>query len=317
VSAPRFLVVRFSAIGDCVMAAWAATAIREQHPDAFLCWAVETRCARVVDTERLVNDRAEFPRDRWKRNRWSPDMWREQLGAFTRLRTLNFDYGIDLQGHSKTALCLRIANPKQRIAARATDSLARALNPVAGVRPEGMHMVEWNLDILSRLGEFPRPTLPLMPDRSEARGRVSTRLKSDKPLATIAVSAGQPDKAYPLGCWRHVGDALVKDGFQVAYVGGPGDPRPDHPRTLDWVGELRLDETMEAIRLSAIHLAGDTGTGHIAAALGVPVVSVFGPTDPAVFRPYTLRGRVLREGRVTENVAPEWIVEAARELMNA
>ena len=71
-SAPRFLLVRFSAIGDCVLSAWAATAIRHKYPEAYLCWAVESRCAAVVDRQRLVTRVCEMPRDRWKKARWSP-----------------------------------------------------------------------------------------------------------------------------------------------------------------------------------------------------------------------------------------------------
>jgi len=76
-SAPRFLIVRFSAIGDCVMAAWAATAIRNRHPDAFICWAVEERCAPVVDRNRLVDKIVEIPRERWRGRKASVQVLRE------------------------------------------------------------------------------------------------------------------------------------------------------------------------------------------------------------------------------------------------
>ena len=72
--------------------------------------------APVVDENRLVNSVAEFPRDKWKANRWSPATWREQLRAYAGLRKHKFDWGLDLQGHSKTALALRIAKPKRRLA---------------------------------------------------------------------------------------------------------------------------------------------------------------------------------------------------------
>ncbi len=52
----------------------------------------------------------------------------------------------------------------------------------------------------------------------------------------------------------------------------------------------------------------------MAAAYGVPVVSVFGPTNPVWYRPYTERGIVLKEGKRTEDVRPEAVLEAAREL---
>ena len=116
------LIVRFSAIGDCVMAVPVASAIREKYPDAHISWAVEPRCAGVVDTERLVNETLLFPRDAWESKRWSPATWASQLRTYLGMRKRRYDIGIDLQGHAKTALCLRIAKPKKRISAWGKDS---------------------------------------------------------------------------------------------------------------------------------------------------------------------------------------------------
>jgi ADP-heptose:LPS heptosyltransferase len=299
------LIVRFSAIGDCVMSAWAATAIRQRYPNANLVWAAESRCAPVIDRHKLASLVAEFPRDRWKRARWSPNTWREQMAAFARLRSIRFDVGFDLQGHSKTAVCLRLANPSQRFAARATDALAAKLNPVVPGREEGSHTVDWNHRVISAYEPFDRPEGPIMPPISGPKeGR----------LATISVSAGQPEKAYPLELWRHVANGLLSDGWRVEFLGGSNDPHIQLEGALDSVGMLPLGETMKRVAQSGVHLAADTGTGHMAAAYGVPVVSVFGPMDPREFRPYTDRGVVLREGRNPASVEPERVLEAARSL---
>ncbi|MDX2066430.1 MAG: glycosyltransferase family 9 protein [Fimbriimonadaceae bacterium] len=299
---PRILVVRFSAIGDCVMAAWAATAIRQKYPDAFLAWAVEGRCAPVIDRHRLVTQRIEFPRDRWRQSRWTPATWREQLLKHTNLRKLRFDWGVDLQGHSKTAICLRIARPKRRLAAAATDAFSRSLNPQAGPRPEGLHDVEWQNRVINQIEPFELPVRPWLP---EVGG------ESDPRRVTIAVSAGQADKAYPIAQWEQVAARLIADGWHVTFVGGKHDPHPNVAGADDQVGELRLKDTMRLIQSSALHLAADTGTGHMAAGLGVPVISVFGPTDPQRYRPYSDRGVVLRApSRVTADVTADEVLAA-------
>ena len=99
-SSPRVLIVRFSAIGDCIMAAWPVSSIRKAWPDSWIAWAVQMRCSPVVDTATLVDSRHIFPRERWKRSGWSPAVWREQLVAYSRLRRQRLDYGFDFQGHS-------------------------------------------------------------------------------------------------------------------------------------------------------------------------------------------------------------------------
>ncbi|HEY0868004.1 MAG TPA: glycosyltransferase family 9 protein [Fimbriimonas sp.] len=301
----RTLVVRFAAMGDCVMAAWAATAVRNAHPDGELDWAVESRCAEVIDTDRLATRRHEFPRDRWKQGRWSVRTWRDQVSHYSRLRQRDYDLGFDLQGHSKTALCLYLAKPRRKIAAFATDALARRLNPLAGDPKDGQHMVEWFGEVIGRLGSFTLPERPLMPVPEPPR---------TPGAATIAVGAGQPGKTLSHDAWARVGRLLLEEGWKVAYVGGPNEAFEAPERAVNLVGKTTLRQLIGQIAGSGMVLAGDTGAGHIAAAYGIPILSVFGANDPRFFRPYTSRGRVLKRGDRCD-FAPEEIVRESKLLM--
>jgi ADP-heptose:LPS heptosyltransferase len=300
----RILVVRFSAIGDCVMAAWAATALRLRHPGAEITWAIEDRCSPVLDMAQLVTHRVHFSRTRWKQRRMHPSTWAEQVRTYLSLRKVAFDVGFDLQGHSKTALCLRLAKPRQRFAAAATDALAARLTPPIGIRPDGTHMVDWKMHVVCQYEPLDTPKCPIMPPQIEAPdGLPSTG------FVTIAVGAGHRDKAYRR--WSEVANALVSGGVNVVWMGGPGDSAPDVSGTVDLCGKLTLNQSLEVIRRAAVVVAADTGAGHIAAALGVPVVSVFGPTDPRVFRPYTTDGEVLKASSDPNEVLPSEVVSAA------
>lgn len=297
------------------MAVPCASAFRRTHPDGFVAWAVEDRCAAVVDTEALVDERVEARRQTWKAGRWSPRTWREQFAFYSGLRKLRFDYGVDLQGHSKTALCLRIARPAKRAAVGGTDVLARRLNPVVVEKDPLQHRVERNLDVLRSLSEFPGDSAPMMPKAEAARRWVKESRGSALPLATITVSAGHPAKVVPMQHWVAVAERLMAAGFQAAFLGGPGDPEPAVPEAVNWVGSLPLERTMAAVAESAIHLCGDTGTGHIAAAYGIPVISVFGNMEPARYRPYTEKGVVLKEGAKAADVPLEGILLAIDFMM--
>lgn len=310
-SAPRLLIVRFSAIGDCVMTAFAATAFRIKHPDATVDWVAETRCLPVIDPDRLVNARIEVPRDRWKKHRGSPGTWAEQLAFYAGLRRRKYDIGIDFQGHLKTALALRIAKPARRIAAYGTDSLARKLNPVVSGFDPKQHVVDWNMTVLRSFGDYDRPKRPIMPSLPD----VSAHVPPDRPLVTITTGAGRDFKQLPLPHWEAVGKLLLSDGIEVAFLGGPNDPRPQVEGAVDLIGRLKLEESMAMVVASAVHLSGDTGNGHIAAAYGVPQVSVFGPTDPDHFRPFGEGVTVLKEGNATADVTPERIVAATKEAL--
>jgi ADP-heptose:LPS heptosyltransferase len=267
-----------------------------------------------VDTESLVDVRYEVPWERWKSRKGSPLAWREQLSHYARLRVERFDWGLDLQGHSKTALCLRIARPKRRIAVEGRDPFARSLNPLARIPDSAIHTVERNLAALANLADLDADASPIMPTLALERRAVTGAVGIRERLATISIGAGHPTKAYPIELWEEVVAELASAGFQVAMLGGPEVSSPKGTTALNLIGKTSLAETMAWVAESALHLCADTGTGHIAAAYGAPVVSVFGPTDPARYRPSTEFGVVLRKGNEPGNVAPLEIVEAALKI---
>lgn len=313
-TSPRWLIVRFRAIGDCVMAAWPASAIRQAFPSAQIDWVVESSCRDVIDTAELVNHRIEFPRDRWKKGRWSPAQWRDQLVHYTRLRGQGYDFGIDLQGHSKTALALRLAAPSRRISVGATDTFARALNPVAPIGPEVENVVDRHMVALRQLVDVPpveQPIMPMQPHLAEGLGLPER-------LITVMTGASSKVKQIPLATLEAVCQGLVQAGHAVAFVGGPNDPVPNVPGILNLVGKTPLATTIEVIRRSAVHLAADTGTGHIAAALGVPVVSVFcnRPHAIARFRPYGPNVSVLTNAPTEPAIEPAAILQAIQHRTN-
>ncbi len=311
-SAPRVLLIRFSAIGDCVMAVPVASAIRAKHPGAEIVWAIEDRCLDVVDQNRLVDRVHVSSRKRWKQSP-GPKVWREQLTFYLGLRRERFDLGLDLQGHSKTALLLRLAQPARRLAADATDALARKLNPLAAGAPRlDLHVVDWNLEVLRQAGIEANAPAWTMPDARNPAPRTSA------PRVAISVGAGAPDKLVPVAHWEEVARQLQAEGAEVVFLGGPGDPVPTCPGAIQLVGKISLRESMGAIAASDLHLSADTGNGHIAAAYGVPTVSVFGPMDPSRFRPYGPLARVLRDPSCRpEAVPPTQILEAARACLSA
>lgn len=301
----KFLVVRFSAIGDCVMSVPVAASIRRADPSAEIVWVAEERCFPVIDSQTLVSRRVAYPRERFKQTRWSPTGWREQLAFFARLREAHFDIGIDLQGHAKTAVCLRLASPKKRLAARAIDPLAKLLNPVFPGDDSEVHTVDWNLRALANLGEFPTETRWIMPKLPPSP------VATNRPVVAITVGAGHPTKRYPAENWASVAEALQREDFQVVFLGGPGETAPCVSGAINLVDQLPLEKTMAVIAGASVHLGADTGGGHIAAAYGVPTVTVFGPKSPAQFAPYQAKRVVLRRSDHPEDVTVSEVIQGA------
>jgi ADP-heptose:LPS heptosyltransferase len=302
----RILVVRFSAIGDCVMTAWAVTALRNAVPDAEIVWAVQDSCQPVLDSDRLVDAFLTVPRKRWKNGRWNPAVWREQLRFYLGVRRAPFDVGFDFQGHAKTALLLRLAKCGARFAAYAKDPLARLLSPPAPSPHE--HIVEVAHGLVENWRHAPLPERPLMPC-------VQAPQDLHDPCVTILTGASDPSRHYPAPQWAAIARELASQGFQVVALGGPGDPRLPEPGALDLVGRLALRESMAWIAHSRLHLAADTGSGHIAAAYGVPVVSLFSNKPPQRSRPWGPRVTVIHKGPDASKIDPREVLRAASDWL--
>jgi ADP-heptose:LPS heptosyltransferase len=106
--------------------------------------------------------------------------------------------------------------------------------------------------------------------------------------------------------------------MRVLGLGAAGDPPlfvQNAPEVKSKVGKYPLVRSMGAVLASDLHLAADTGTGHVAAAYGVPVVSVFSKNDPQRFRPYAENAKVLRHGKEAARVRSAEVVEAAHQLL--
>lgn len=300
----RVLIVRFSAIGDCVMAAWAVTALKLKYPELEIVWAVQDVCAPVIDpqlAEVVVADRSV-----WRKQRRNPATWSAQRRVFGDLRSRKFDVGFDLQGHSKTALCLRMSGAKSRLTNRGTDAFAKWLNTQVDAGKGERHEVLKSLRLLeTRFGKLELPDLPMLPHGTGAR---STS------LVTIQTGAGEERKRLPVVVWESVVRRLQREGFEIAFLGGSSDPEIHVEGTRNLVGKLSLSESMETIAASGLHLAADTGTAHLAAAYGVPTVAVFGPTDPERFRPFGQAVSVVQVDDLNAT-SPDSVIDSALSLL--
>ena len=140
-----------------------------------------------------------------------------------------------------------------------------------------------------------------MPSLDAERQNMMGFLDPEKLTVTINTGTSMKGKNYPIEKWLDVADELVAAGNRVFLLGGKGDPAPPllwrvrRPDVVVLVGKLSLRNSMALISLGDLHLSGDTGTGHIAAAYTVPTLTLFGTMSfPEIGRPYGTRGTVLQ-----------------------
>jgi heptosyltransferase-1 len=294
------LIVKLSSIGDVVQALPVATALRRRHPQALISWAVEDWIAPLLEAHPAIDRLIAFPPLRWRRR---GRRWAVRLRAAVReLRGQPYDVAVDLQSLAKSSTVALLSAAPRRIGyARQREGARLVSRPVPG-RP-GAHVVEDYLACARALGAGDATVDFGLRVRAAARARAAELLGDgggcDRPLVVINASASRARKCWPLERWVELAKALSEVG-DVVLVGGAADLRRHTeiarraPRLRDLTGRTSLTELAAVLDRSAVHVAHDTATAHIAAALGKPVAGVYGPTDPRLLGPWGERHVALR-----------------------
>jgi lipopolysaccharide heptosyltransferase II len=343
----RILLIRLSAIGDCVLASPVPRALRARFPSAHITWAVEARASEVVAGAPEV-DEVLIWRDR-------PSRAHGLVRALREVRARDFDIALDLQGLAKAGLFLAFSGARRRITGSRSKSLARrAATEIIAESSPPPHAVRCYLRRAMALGTAPvddlRPRVPVAADhRAFAERFLRDCLPSgDRPLIGFNVGASKPSKRWSPQRFAAVADRVLPElDAQGLIFGGPSEV----PLAQHMVAASRCPErlTLAAGRTSLLQLAAlaercitlvtaDSGPMHIAAAMDVPVVALFGPSLPHHTGPFgeghvlvdaveilTRGGRALpparthygrRYGRVDnlKAIQPEPVIEAVQSL---
>jgi heptosyltransferase-1 len=297
-SIQRLLIVKLSSIGDAVHALPVTAALGEAYPHLEISWVVEQMSAPMVEGNPYLKEVIVLPAD-WRKNRLSLRSFRRFSSLRQEMRGRRFDMTLDLQGLSKSALVAWATGAKFRYGYDWLREFAPRLETRIPRRPESVHIVEQFLDVARFLGAPVREvTFPLHIPAAEEAAAVAllhgVGITAERPFLVINPSSGGGgNKGWGAERFAALLDALAPDIPPVVLVGAKGDlevareiAARTHQPPSSLVGQTNLKQLAAVLRLSALHLCGDTGSAHIAAALGTPVVSLFGRSNPARLAPY-------------------------------
>ncbi len=329
---PRFdslLIVRLSAMGDIIHTLPAAAALRRAFPHTTLGWLIEERWAELLCTlsyprsgrrsaQRPLIDRVHAVKTaEWRRALFSFNTWQQIAVGLSELRGIQYDAVIDFQGAVRSALLARwsgasivygSAQPRENAASM---FYTRKVLETAG----GTHVVEQaealagaviqSAVIQTRVignGIIPTPTAELQVDFPVDPGAEAKieRLTADaNNFAILNPGAGWGAKMWPAERYGQVAKELAKDGLCSLVNYGPGEE--DLAVAVEAASEgtarkicCTVSDLIALTRRARLFIGGDTGPMHMAAALKIPVVAIFGPTNPARNGPFRTRSIVLR-----------------------
>jgi len=290
---PRILIVRLSALGDIVHAVPVLSAIRRHEPSAEIDWLVEEAYAAVLGLvdglRRRIIVRAGETGTRGGDVVFAGGMGYLKAAAY--LRRQHYDIALDLQGLIKSAAWARVSGATRVIGfapGHLREPHAARLYTETVTPPEAPHVIQKNLALAAHLGAQVSPfTLPLTPMPSAALGAAVEEAVGPARYAVLNPGAAWPNKRWPPERFGALAEALLHRFGLVSFITwGPSERALAEDIVLASGGAARLAPPTEIADLAALMrgaalvVSGDTGPLHIAAAMGAPIVGLFGPTRP-------------------------------------
>jgi lipopolysaccharide heptosyltransferase I len=288
----RFLLVRLGAFGDIVHAIPVAAALSRAFPSARIDWLVSAKHRELLDLVPII-DRRIVIKDRGDAGAGLP-----LVTAIRELRGSRYDVAFDLQGLLKSAVLARLSGAQRVVGFSSSylrERLARPFymdvyDPGGGGMydpRERSHVVQMNLGLLTAIGVTAgAPEFPI--ERVDTETARAMREGAGNRYALINPGAAWPNKRWPAARYGTVARAIEeRHGLKTIVTWGPGE----EPLALEVVREssgaallsprTSIVDLLALIRGATLMISGDTGPTHVAAALGTPIVGIYGPTRPS------------------------------------
>ena len=302
IESPRkILVVRLGAMGDVIHALPAVARVKCSFPGARVSWALESRWTPLLDQNPYVDEVVPVALGGWRKHPAAVSTWKSFRDFRRRLRQSKFDLAIDFQGLLKSA-AVTFFSRADRVVGFEKEMLRERVaasfysNRVAS---HSEHVVDKNLDLATAVGAANGPLIfPLPP------GKPGPALPEGE-FVLAGPLAGWTSKQWPPEYYAELARLLWRDRRIPLLLDCAPQDRPyvericaRAPSGSCIVHASSLDELIAATRRARAVVGVDSGPLHLAAALNVPGVAIYGQTDPARNGPYGNSFTVLRASGV-------------------
>lgn len=297
----KILILKPSALGDVVQALPVLRLLKLHFPGSEIYWWIDSTLQPLLEADPDLSGSIPFDRRRWSK----PLHWVELLTSVRRVRALKFDWVIDLQSLARSGALAWLANGGLTVGLDDAREGARGFYDLVTPRPSfHTHAVDWYLETLRLLRVPVHWNFTWLPQHREvAAGLVEKWQAGSARWLILQPGARWANKRWPVESFAELARRLAVEAAELrfAIMGGKEDmpqgmaiARAVPDRCLDLTGKTSLLEMVEWIRLSELMVTNDTGPMHVAAALGKPVIALFGPTEPRRTGPYGQVNRALQ-----------------------
>jgi lipopolysaccharide heptosyltransferase I len=303
----RILIIKLRAIGDVVMATPVIENLRAQFPEAHIAFLTEDTSAEIIEDNSFLDEVIVIERRQWKNAPFLSAL-KDQLQFYRTLHAKKFDLVFDLFGNPRSAVLSLISGAPTRVG---FNFRFRRFCYTKVVTPRGgeVHEVEFNLDALKAL-DIPIVSRQLRMDLSEeaihaAQNWINSRRSNNNKIIGLNPGGGWQIKRWPPAYFAELADELVKlYDVQVLLFWGPGEEQivDSILRLTKEKIHLVPDSTLKELGgfISCCHLiiSNDSGPMHMATALKIPTIGIYGPTNPELQGPYGAGNLAVRQDSV-------------------
>ena len=295
----NILIMKPSALGDIVQALPALSALRRSFPDSEISWLIRPEFTPLIENHPHLTRVIHFDRKFLSKMLYNP----AALAAFFRLcrqlRHNSFDAVFDFQGLFRTAFLARVSGCKKRFGLADAQEFSRLFYTHRIQKPpDSPHVVDYYMNLVRAAGAADLEVEFTLPRDAAAEKSVKRLLAANgitsQRYAVLVPGSAHADKCWPIDRFTELAGTLSsKHDLSVIAAGGPSEAplvqsllqSADVPIT-NLVGRTSLAGLIALLRDASLVVSNDTGPGHIAAALGRPIVMIFGRSNPARVAPY-------------------------------
>ncbi len=316
----KILIVRMGAMGDIIHGLPAVALLRQRFPDAHIGWVIERRWtdllyaqgvapgAPLSSDKPLINETFVVDTKSWRRALLARQTRRQMRDVIHDIRSVGFQVTIDLQGSLKSALAAKASQAERILGPAKPREFPAQWFYTEKISTDRPHVVEQYAELVAPLlgGESatPKSGAHLLPiDRASELWReheLSERKLSGWRYAVLSPGAGWRAKEWPAKKYGELARHLAKDGIRSLVNVGPSEGELAETVMASSGGHAmpircNIAQLIALLRHACLFVGGDTGPMHVANLMGVPVVALFGPTDPARNGPHFQPSAVLRD----------------------
>ncbi len=288
-TAPSFLIILMGSLGDVARGLCLVSHIKAHLPESRITWLVEPKCADLVGLHPQIDHVIEF-----KRKRSMAAMW----DLYQKLQKEHFDITLDLQRHLKSGFFSLLSGAKRRIGFHRKN--AKELNWL--FNNESIPYYHENLPKLDHYLKFTEYLGLPEPDSLDF-GLNSLEINRLVPPAVVEIQnsflAVVMGSSWESKDWSFEGHCnlvqhiIKSQNRHVVLLGGSDQwtvaekliEKADSPNIINLTGNSLIEMTA-VLKAAAAAVGPDSGPGHLAAAVGTPYVTLFGPTPASRHVPY-------------------------------